>query len=224
MSWDWSTAGKMNEQGKPFQKKDEDGHVIYDSKKGDFVLAKDVVPDYIWFNGTVEYTLLSDKIDPTKVVQVNRYLGDPHDGKSLIFPTKLFRGKQPYDAGNNTLVAPHTAGTDDAAYWNTFNWPKAIAAGMATTGTPFSGKIGFVETEMRWPINHMVAPKENALACQECHSDNGRLKNIQGIYMPGRDSSKYLDLLGGGAAFLALLGVLGHGTLRIFSNRKKGGN
>lgn len=224
MSWDWSTAGKMNEQGKPFQKKDEGGHVIYDSKKGDFVLAKDVVPDYIWFNGTVEYTLLSDKIDPTKVVQVNRYLGSPNDGKSLIFPTKLFRGKQPYDAGNNTLVAPHTAGTDDAAYWNTFNWPKAIAAGMATTGAPFSGKIGFVETEMRWPINHMVAPKENALACQECHSDNGRLKNIQGIYMPGRDSSKYLDLLGGGAAFLALLGVLGHGTLRIFSNRKKGGN
>ncbi len=95
---------------------------------------------------------------------------------------------------------------------------------MAITGAPFSGKIGFVETEMRWPINHMVAPKENALACQQCHSDNGRLKGIEGIYMPGRDSSRYLDILGGGAAFFALLGVIGHGALRIFSKRKKGGN
>jgi octaheme c-type cytochrome (tetrathionate reductase family) len=224
MAWDWSTAGKMNEQGKPFQKKDEEGHVIYDSKKGDFVLAKDVVPEYMWFNGTVYYTLLSDKIDPTKVVRINRYEGSPTDGKSVIFPVKVFRGKQPYDAGNNTLVTPHTAGTDDAAYWNTFSWPKAIAAGMAITGAPFSGKVGFVETEMRWPINHMVAPKENALACQQCHSDNGRLKGIEGIYMPGRDSHKYLDILGGGAAFFALLGVIGHGALRIFSNRKKGGN
>jgi hypothetical protein len=224
MSWDWSTAGKMNEQGKPFTKKDEHGHVIYDSRKGDFVLAKNVAPEYMWFNGTVYYTLLSDKIDPTRVVQVNRFEGSPDDGKSVIWPVKVFRGKQPYDAGNNTLVTPHTAGTDDAAYWKTFNWPKAIAAGMATTGAPFSGKIGFVETEMRWPITHMVAPKENALACQQCHSDDGRLKGIEGIYMPGRDSQKYLDILGGGAAFFALLGVLGHGALRIFSNRKKGGN
>ena len=36
--------------------------------------------------------------------------------------------------------------------------------------------------------------------------------------------SKYLDILGGGAAFFALLGVIGHGALRIFSKRKKGGN
>jgi hypothetical protein len=220
MSWDWSTAGKMNEQGKPFQKKDENGHVIYDSKKGDFVLAENVVPEYVWFNGTVQYTLISDKIDPSKVVQVNRFEGSPTDGKSLIWPVKVFRGKQPYDAGNNTLVTPHTAGTDDAAYWNTFNWPKAIAAGMATTGAPFSGKIGFVETEMSWPITHMVAPKEKALACGDCHSDHGRLQKISGIYMPGRDANPVLNFLGWAAALLAFIGVLIHGALRIYLNRK----
>ena len=41
MGWDWSTAGKLTDAGKPFQKKDDKGHVIYDSKKGDFVLTID---------------------------------------------------------------------------------------------------------------------------------------------------------------------------------------
>jgi hypothetical protein len=34
---------------------------------------------------------------------------------------------------------------------------------MKSVGLPFSGDIGFVETEMYWPVNHMVAPKEQAV-------------------------------------------------------------
>ena len=46
MSWDWSTAGKMDDKGKPIVKKDDKKHVIYDSRKGDFVLEENVVPEY----------------------------------------------------------------------------------------------------------------------------------------------------------------------------------
>ena len=55
MGWDWSTAGKLTPEGKPFQNKDEKGHIIYDSKKGDFVLGENVTPDYLWFDGKAMY-------------------------------------------------------------------------------------------------------------------------------------------------------------------------
>ena len=63
MNWDWSAAGKLSPEGKPMLKKDEHGHVIYDSRKGDFVVAENVTPEYAWFNGEVTYTLLGDKVD-----------------------------------------------------------------------------------------------------------------------------------------------------------------
>jgi hypothetical protein len=36
---------------------------------------------------------------------------------------------------------------------------------------------------MTWPLNHMVAPKENALACKECHQQNGRMKDLPGFHV-----------------------------------------
>ncbi len=81
----------------------------------------------------------------------------------MIWPMKVFRGKQPYDPVNKTLVMPHTAGNDDSGYWKNFDWEKAIADGMQDVGAPFSGKVDFIKTEMSWPITHMVAPKDKAL-------------------------------------------------------------
>jgi hypothetical protein len=62
---------------------------------------------------------------------------------------------------------------------------------MATVGAPFSGKVDFIRTEMTWPLNHMVAPKENALACKDCHSKDGRLKGLEGLpLLTGSGKSK----------------------------------
>ncbi|MCB0753579.1 MAG: cytochrome C, partial [Ignavibacteriae bacterium] len=33
---------------------------------------------------------------------------------------------------------------------------------------------GFVETEMYWPINHMVVSGEDALSCTDCHGTKGK--------------------------------------------------
>ena len=216
MSWDWSTAGQLSPEGKPILKKDAKGRVIYDSKKGDFVVAENVTPEYSWFNGDVTYTLLGDKVEKSDgVTHINRLGGSASDGRSLIWPMKVFRGAQPYDPINKTLVTPHTAGNDDTAYWKNFGWEKAIETGMKDSGAPFSGKVDFIKTDMSWPITHMVAPKENAVGCNECHTRGGRLDKIEGIYIPGRDSNQLVNLIGWVAAGGTLAGVLLHGLVRI---------
>ena len=224
MSWDWSTAGKMGPDGKPMTKKDEHGHVIYDSRKGDFIMGENVTPSYVWFNGKIKYTLLGDKVDKSNgVTPINRIEGSPTDGKSMIWPMKIMHGKQPYDPVNHTLVMPHTAGNDKIGYWKNYNWENAIADGMQNMGAPFSGKVDFIQTEMYWPSTHMVAPKEKALSCVACHDakTGGRLKDIKGIYMPGRgDNNKLLDMGGWALALLTLIGVLLHGAGRIYAHKK----
>ena len=203
-------------------KKNEQGQVIYHGKKGDFTYGTNIAPEYTWFNGKVRYTLLSDKIEnPEEVLKVNEFDGSADDGISRIWPVKIFRGKQPYDPVNKTLVVPHTAGKDDDAYWKSFDWNKSISHGMKTAGLPFSGEVDFIQTEMSWPITHMVAPAEDALTCSECHTENGRLQNIKGIYIPGRDSNHWLDKAGWIVVLLSLIGVLIHGGIRILMRSKK---
>jgi octaheme c-type cytochrome (tetrathionate reductase family) len=225
MSWDWSTAGQRGKDGKPLVKMNDDGFPTYDGGKGSFTWAENVVPTYIWFNGTVRYALPQDKLDPaSQPIPINRFEGSPTDGASRIWPVKVFHGKQMWDPVNRTLVVTHLAGPpdDDAAFWNGLDMQKAVATGMAAVGRPFSGKVDFITTTMTFPITHMVAPKEQALGCRDCHVSGGRLEAIDGIYIPGRgrDHLAWLDLAGWGLAGLTLLIVLGHGLGRFISYRK----
>lgn len=223
MSWDWSTAGKRDENGKPLVIKNDEGHDIYLGIKGDFVYQDNVKPEYVWFNGTVKYTTIDEKIEKAnEPIYINRFEGSATDGKSRIWPIKLFRGKQPFDAENKTLTINHLYGEDESAYWTNMNWDKSIAAGMAAAGKPFSGKYDFIETVGMWPITHMVAPKEQAVRCAECHTSHGRLEKIDGVYIPGRsrDHLGWLDTAGWALAALTLLGVLAHGIGRIATAKK----
>ncbi len=219
MSWDWSVAGRRDESGKPVVEM-KDGRAVYDGMKGAFRWEKNVSPEYFWYNGKMNYVTLPDKIDPSKTVKINYATGAPDDPNSRIYPFKVHRGKQPYDSKNKTFVAPHLFGKDDNAYWKTFDWSKAIEAGMEYAGYPYSGEMGFVETEYLFQTNHMVAPKENALSCAECHSRKGRLDSVAGVYLPGRDRSSTLDGFGWGGVFVASLGVVGHGAARYIRRKK----
>jgi octaheme c-type cytochrome (tetrathionate reductase family) len=225
LSWDWSTAGKIDAEGKPLVEKGEDGHVVYHGKKGHFVYGADIKPEYIWFNGTVKYTLLEDKIDKAAgPTPINSFEGSPDDGKSRIWPVKVMRGKQPYDSVNKTLVAPHTVARDkddDTAYWKNYDWGKAITDGMLSAGKPFSGEYDFIETRMMWPITHMVAPAKNAVQCKECHSKNGRLEGLPGVYLPGSGTSPWINSIGWLAILAVLVGILVHAIVRFISARRR---
>ena len=220
MSWDWSQATVMGPDGKPISRKDSAGRRAFDSKKGAWVWDSFVVPEYRWFNGVSVYKVIGDKIDPSQTVQINEVGGSANDPDSRIWPTKVHRGKQPYDKVNKVLTVQHTAGEDDTALWQNYDWQKAIATGMKAAGLPYSGDYGFVSTEMTWPITHMVAPKEDALTCAQCHSKDGRLKGIQGVYMPSRDGNALLDTVGWTLALLTLIGVLLHGAVRIYAHKR----
>jgi octaheme c-type cytochrome (tetrathionate reductase family) len=220
--WDWSTAGKKDANGKPMVKK-EDGYPVYHFKKGDFKWEENVVPEYLWFDGDIRYTLFGEPIDDNGVVSINKVKGSYDDPKSRIWPFKVMRGKQPYDSKNKILGVPHLFGKDPDAFWKSFDWGKALKAGLMARGVEFSGEYGFVETEYFWPVTHMVAPKDKALGCADCHSRGGRMTGVPGFYMPGRDKNDTLDLIG----WLLVLGTLGgvtvHGIGRRVSNMGRTG-
>ncbi len=223
MSWDWSTAGRTGPDGKFITERDENDYDTYMTIKGNFKWAENVVPEYRWFNGVNKYTLITDKLEKAdQPIKINEFQGSATDGKSMIWPIKMFRGKQQYDPENKTLVITHLAGNDDTAFWKNLNWEKAVTEGMAKGGVKFSGKVDFIETESMWQTTHMVAPKDKALGCADCHAKQGRLEAIDGVYMPGRsrDHARWLEIGGWLLAALVLLGVSGHGLIRFLAQKR----
>jgi octaheme c-type cytochrome (tetrathionate reductase family) len=163
--WDWSQAGQDGRA---------DDHFTYLKIKGEFVYETDYAPTYLWFNGNNEYRyLLGDRIDPNGITYINKPAGSIADPNAKIFPFKLHIAKQPYDAVNNYLLQPITAGKD--GFWTNFNWDQAFELAEPVTGLDYSGQYGFAETYMYWPTTHLVQPSEHALQCESCHGENGRL-------------------------------------------------
>jgi len=224
--WDWRTAGKLKD-GEGFKTEgytqgNGEHRYVYKSIKGDFKYDENIVPEYHWFNGVMDYTTIDTKFDPSKPVMINSMRGTADDLDSRIWPFKRMHTVQPYDKGNNTLVYMHLWGDDENAYWGNYDFGNAIKAGMEKNGIPYSGEWDFIDTVSYWPINHMVSPKDKALECDECHAKDGRLNDLEGFYMPGRDGNKLLDMIGLLAVFGTLFGVIGHGLIRkLFSARRK---
>ncbi len=164
MHWDWSTAGDNSIEDDPH---------VYLKIKGSFVYESGFTPEYAWFNGSADRYLLGDVIDPSTVTAINMPLGDITDPTAQIWPFKIHRANQIYDALNNYLLQPKTVG--EGGYWTEFDWDLAAQLGSEATGMEYSGEYDFVETEMYWQITHMVAPKEYVLQCNDCHGENGRM-------------------------------------------------
>jgi octaheme c-type cytochrome (tetrathionate reductase family) len=223
MFWDWSAAGRHAEDGSVLVKKGDLGKPVYHTKKGRFRWAKDVVPNYFWFNGTMEYHLITDAFDPSKEpLRINKPLGSRTDPSSRIYPFKIHRSVQPYDEQKNRMVNVHLFGSrESGAYWKTFDWERAVDAGMEYMDLSWSGELAFVDTAYHFPITHMVAPAENALQCSDCHARVGRLNALTGFYMPGRDRSRLLDAAGWLLVAVSLLGVCLHGAGRAVAARKR---
>jgi octaheme c-type cytochrome (tetrathionate reductase family) len=181
--WDWSTAGELKDGTGDFEgrkvwlvTKDENDNKNYMSNKGSFEWGKMLTPKYVWYNGNATYITLDDTFDPNDIVAINTLQGDIDDPNAVIFPTHMFGGFQPYDAGTNSLVVPNLFPTNpETAFWKNWDWAKAIAGGQASVGREFSGDYGFVQTAMYWPLTHQVSPANKALTCDSCHSTDGVL-------------------------------------------------
>ena len=164
MDWDWSKAGDDARLDNVHE---------YLKIKGEFVYEQSVEPEYAWFNLTSNRYILGDPMDPDGVTSMNTPRGDIHDPTAKIWPFKVHRGKQPYDAVNKYFISPVTAG--EGGYWREFDWDQAMRLGAELGGLEYSGQYGFAKTEMYWPLSHMVAPKEGALGCADCHGEKGRM-------------------------------------------------
>lgn len=215
--WDWSTAGRRDENGNPIKEYDADHNYSYLSIKGHFVFDNMVTPEYYWFNGTVDHVLNDDTINESPV-QINRLFGSYADTNAKIWPVKVHRGKQAFDPINKQLLSvklfAHEKG--QGAFWEDLEWEEAIKQGMEYNKRNWSGEYDFIETEVYWPLNHMVSVKEETLSCNDCHiREKGRLENLNDFYLPGRDYNKLLDFSGFAIIIFSLIGVIVHAVLRI---------
>lgn len=174
MWWDWSKAGEENRPANRF---------VYQKIKGEYVYEQNIVPEYAWFNRSVDRYLLGDKINPNEETGLNDPRGDIYDPTAKIWPFKVHRGKQPYDKNFRYLMAPVTAGA--GGYWKEFDWDKALALSQKTTGLKYSGDYGFALTRMHWPLSHMVVSKEQTLQCADCHGENAQLFDWQALGYSG---------------------------------------
>jgi octaheme c-type cytochrome (tetrathionate reductase family) len=223
VEWDWRTSGKTkngegyHEEG--YIQGNGDHRYTYKSIKGDFTFAENLAPSYGWFDGQMLYTTIDTKFDPqAESIEINGFGGSREDPQSRIWPFKRMQTWQPYDKGNGTLVYTHLWGETKAAYWGNYDMAAAIEKGMADFGLDYSGDFGFIKTISWWPITHMVAPKEEALGCGDCHTPTGsRLASVEGVYMPGRDRNRWLDIIGTLLVASTLAGILIHGLVRFFS-------
>ncbi len=162
--WDWSKAGDASRK--------DDIHT-YLKIKGEFVYDRNIVPEYFWFNLTIDRYLFGDRIDPTKVTHLNPPRGSITDPSAKIWPFKVHLARQHYDKVHNYILQPTTSG--EGGYWHEFNWDKALRLGSKEIGLDYSGSYGFAQTDMHWPLSHMVAPAEKALQCGDCHGARSRM-------------------------------------------------
>jgi len=216
--WDWSKAGKKRD-GKKYTEYGQWHKPVYKSIKGEFRWEKNVVPEYFWFNGSINTLSFKDIIDPSKTVKVSWPTGNIENKNSRIFPFKVHRGKTPYDKINKTMLAPLLS--EPEGFWKTLDWDNALEKGMSSINQPFSGEFGFVDTTYVMPTTHMVAPIANTLKCRDCHAKDGRLAKLEGFYMPGRDKFRILTIAGWGVIVASLIGVFLHALGRFFVNGRE---
>ncbi len=172
-SWDWSQAG-----ADPAQVAARDPEVaadphLYAKAKGRFTYAQALRPEYRWYDGTARRMLPGEPVDLARTVEVAVPRGDVGDPAARITPFKVHRGKQPADAEHRWLLTPKTFGP--GGYWTDFDWDRALRLGAEASGLAYSGRFVWVETEMAWPLHHMVQRRERALGCAECHGPDGRM-------------------------------------------------
>jgi octaheme c-type cytochrome (tetrathionate reductase family) len=173
VEWDWDTAGQ---DISPIPT-DKYGMPSYDKEKGSLVWGANLVPTPRWFNGKWKrmivgaadtYANAGTTADPVVLAEPDGSASDPN---AKIYPFKVMYGRQPADTTSKRLIVPHLFGSaaGSNAFWDKFDWASALNEGAAYSGVAYSGAFGFVNTVSYLRVNHEIAPKEQAPACNSCH-------------------------------------------------------
>jgi octaheme c-type cytochrome (tetrathionate reductase family) len=150
-----------------------DHRAAYNRKKGLFLIAARQIPEYRWYNRVTRRYLPGERAAAEGMLDINRPLGSARDADARIWPFKIHRGKQPFDAELQHLLSPHLFGK--GGFWSEFDWDRALRKGAKASGIPYSGALVWKTTRMYWPQNHMVQRKEKSLQCVDCHTEGGRM-------------------------------------------------
>ncbi|HNB52695.1 MAG TPA: tetrathionate reductase family octaheme c-type cytochrome, partial [Anaerolineales bacterium] len=97
MFWDWSKAGDTH--------RPDDPHT-YLKIKGEFLYGHELVPEYAWFDRSVDRYLIGDRIGDDSVTVLNAPHGSIADTAARIWPFKVHRALLPFDPVNRTLMPP----------------------------------------------------------------------------------------------------------------------
>jgi len=169
----------------------------YDKRFGALTWGKDLVPTYLWYDGTRNASLVGDRIDPSAPVVLNAPGGEKRNPAARIFPFQVHAAVQPYDTVNKVLAIPKLLD----GYWVDFDWSKAIASGMKQVNVPYSGTYGFVETRMYSSVHHEVVAARKALGCADCHAADAIActrchKGTAGMNLPEHRRATYPEATG----------------------------
>jgi len=166
VQWDWSKAGENKNQVV-----NDLGIINFDKTMGQLVWTNNIRPEYYWSDGTYKNYELGEKIEKSKLINLDIPNGKISDAKSKISPFKVLKVKQPYDPVNKYLIIPKIYAED--GYQTSFDWVNASEIGMKFVNLEFSDSVDFIDTKMYWPINHMVMSSDNTLKCTSCHGKGG---------------------------------------------------
>jgi hypothetical protein len=134
--------------------------------------AGNVVPEYRFFNGMSSFYQFGDPALPGADGRVvmsapEGSIGDP---AAKIFAFKRHLATQPVEPGSDGRLLPLKIGI----FFQTGDVDMAIQKGAEGVGWKYSGHE-FAETERYMGLFHEVAPKEQALSCNDCHNGGDRL-------------------------------------------------
>jgi hypothetical protein len=151
MRRDWSLRGELN-----------GATGLYEPH---MVLQTNVTPVYRFFNGRSQFYQFGTPAVPAadgRVLMAGP-LGSINEAGSKITAMKRHEGRQPVDPVTGWLI-PLKIGI----FFQKNDIATAIMQGVAEMGWTANGHA-FAETERFMGVYHEVAPKEQALACSNCH-------------------------------------------------------
>jgi hypothetical protein len=156
MDRDWSKPGNINEQGL---------YEPYHTKR------IDVIPEYKFFNGISYFYEFGSPAVPSESgrILMSSPEGTINDPGTKIHAFKHHLATQPIDPSSGRLL-PLKIGI----FFQTGDIDTAIERGTEAVGWDYEGH-GFAATERYMGLFHEVAPKQEALSCNDCHNGGNRL-------------------------------------------------